>query len=420
VKEANDFGIADKFMKLKLFILTLLFLYPYQAIATSVVTDFDISSSSFETKFVIKLSNLAEYKIFTLTGPDRLVIDIDNSSWRAGSPAIPSNSIVEKIRHGSPEDGKLRIVLDLDRPAKILNKKFSVANKKPFNSLSITISGGKSKEKEVGYKSNFPYKIPTFKPIKLKGYEKKSNLTKPDKPSKAPPIKRKPIFHKWVIVVDAGHGGVDPGAISKSGMQEKKITLPYELSLKRALEESGQYRVFLTRAGDYFVSLGGRVKKAQNANADLLISLHADSHPDSRTRGLSVYTLSERRAQWEANRIAKKARREEVIKGMDLSNQSSDVRNALIDLAQSQTKKTSASFAEILVKELGNDAKLLDRAHRFAGFAVLTGVDVPSVLVELGYLSNRQEEKLLRTSRYRVKLVRGIKDAVDKYFGRFD
>lgn len=393
--------------------------------AASVVTDVDTERTEEGTKIKIGLSDASEYKVFILKNPDRLVVDIENTSWLAGNPSI-NNPVIKEVRHGIPEPGKLRLVFDLNEPADLIATKFIASSK---NSLVITINGGalpkavasgkpQPGKNKYTYKSSLPIDIPTFKPVKLQGYER-SVLKKPSVQPDIDIPDKKPVFYKPKIVIDAGHGGVDPGAIGKSGMREKKITLQFALSLKKELERTGRYKVALTRSGDYFISLNDRVKKARNAGADLFISLHADSHPNPKTRGLSVYTLSEKRARWEADRLAKKAGREEVIKGVDLTEESRDVQQVLIDLAQRHTKNTSASFAEILVKELGDDAKLLERTHRFAGFAVLTGVDVPSVLVELGYLSNAYEEKLLRTSRYRGKIVKGMKDAVDKYFNKY-
>jgi len=409
---------SSAFFYLSVFIFFLsIFINIPDASAASEVSSVSVDNNGNDYIASIAISDMAEYRVFTLKSPDRLVIDIDNSSWQADNGLSIKTGFVENVRHGVPEPGKLRIVMELTSPVEIKDKVFIFGKKGgKKNLLEIKFTGKaqtsapKEKKKSSGkyeYNSGFPFSIPTFKPSS-------SGITKHDVI-----ITEKPLFefsYKPVIVIDAGHGGVDPGAIGKSGIFEKIITLQYAKALKNELEKTGRYKVFMTRSGDYYVGLDKRVELARKAGGELLISLHADSHPDSSTRGLSVYTLSERRSQWEVEKSTRKAAKTEIIRGVDLSDESGDVKQVLIDLAHRQAKNTAASFAELLVRELGQDAKLLDRAHRFAGLAVLTGLGVPSVLVELGYVSNRYEEKLLMTTNYRKKLVSGIRDALDKYF----
>jgi N-acetylmuramoyl-L-alanine amidase len=233
------------------------------------------------------------------------------------------------------------------------------------------------------------------------------------KKESAAPVKR---AHKPVIVIDPGHGGVDPGAIGRGKAREKVITFTYAVALKNELEKTGRYKVVLTRRGDYYVNLRKRVAVAQEAQGDIFLSLHADSHPNPTTRGLSIYTLSENASDKEAESLARRANREDVIEGVDLKGEPEDVKSVLIEMTQRDTKNLSARFAEILVKKVGKEARLLKNTHRFAGFVVLKGVDIPSVLVELGYLSNRHEERLLQTEAYKVKLVRAMAEALDVYF----
>ena len=221
---------------------------------------------------------------------------------------------------------------------------------------------------------------------------------------------------KAVIVIDPGHGGVDPGAVGVSGVYEKHITLAMARELKKQLERSGHYKVHLTRDRDVFIRLRERVGIARQYGADLFISLHADSVPNSQLEGLSVYTLSQTASDGEAQSLADKENKADLIAGIDLSHESADVANILIDLAQRETMNRSAGFAGGVVDELGRETTLLGNTHRFAGFAVLKAPDVPSILVELGYLSNATEERQLRQPDYRTKLARGIARAVDHYF----
>ena len=225
-----------------------------------------------------------------------------------------------------------------------------------------------------------------------------------------------PADGKPVVVIDPGHGGVDPGAIGVSGIYEKYITLAVARELKAQLEKNGRYKVHLTRDRDIFIRLRDRIAIARQYNADLFISLHADTVSNAQMRGLSVYTLSQNASDSEAQALADKENKADLIAGIDLSHESADVANILIDLAQRETMNRSAGFAGGVVEEVGRDVTLLGNTHRFAGFAVLKAPDVPSVLIEAGYLSNEVEERALRQPEYRVKLAKGIARAVDRFF----
>jgi N-acetylmuramoyl-L-alanine amidase len=221
-----------------------------------------------------------------------------------------------------------------------------------------------------------------------------------------------------MILLDPGHGGIDPGATSRSGdVQEKIVTLAMARELRRQLEATGRYRVALTRDGDEFVALRDRLALARAYDADLFISLHADSERSADVRGLSIYTLSETASDEEAGALASRENRADLIGGIDLSRERPQVASILIDLAQRETMNRSVAFARMVVAELGREIDLLPtRPHRFAGFAVLRAPDVPSVLIELGYLSNRTEERRLINVGYRRDLARGVVRAVDHYF----
>ena len=221
---------------------------------------------------------------------------------------------------------------------------------------------------------------------------------------------------KRIIAVDAGHGGVDPGTIGYSKTYEKHVTLAMARELKKQLEATGRYKVVLTRDRDIFLRLRDRVKVARQAGADLFISVHADSIQNRKTRGLSVYTLSEKASDKEAAKLAAKENKADVIAGIDLTAESPDVTNILLDLAQRETMNQSARFAKELVGELRREVHLLPNTHRFAGFAVLKAPDMPSVLVEAGFLSNRQDERNLTTPQYRQKLAQAIVRGVDRHF----
>lgn len=223
---------------------------------------------------------------------------------------------------------------------------------------------------------------------------------------------------KPVVVIDPGHGGVDSGATSASGKLEKDLTLAHARALRDQLLATGRYDVVLTRDSDKFMRLRERIAFARNADADLFVSLHADSLGDSRFRGSSVYTLSDTASDEEAAALAAKENKADLIVGVDLSAQRKEVVEILIDLAQRQTMNESTLFARKLIDELSDSQVLLKKAHRYAGFAVLKAPDVPSVLLEMGYLSNAEDERLLSSPDGRASMAAAAVRAIDRFFDR--
>ena len=222
-----------------------------------------------------------------------------------------------------------------------------------------------------------------------------------------------------LVVLDPGHGGRDPGAIGVRGTQEKGVVIAIAREVQRELQASGRYRVMLTRASDSFVALRERVARAQEAKADLFLSLHADSHPDSGVRGASVYTLSEEASDREAAALAARENRADaVVSGVRLANQSDMAARTLVAMSQRGTVNDSRRLADTIVQTFGrNGVRLLPHTHRQAGFAVLTSPDIPAALVELGYLSNVQDEKLLSVRQHQIALARALRASVDVHFG---
>lgn len=239
-----------------------------------------------------------------------------------------------------------------------------------------------------------------------------TNKKSPGKPT--PPLKPKPKL----IALDPGHGGRDPGALGISGTREKSVVITVASALQKELQAGGRYRVMLTRAGDSYVPLRERVARAQDARADLFLSIHADAHPDPDVRGASVYTLSDEASDREAAALAARENRvDEPVAGLKLGNQPANVAQALLAMAQRGTVNDSRRFATTIVQTFGrNGVRLLPRSHREAGFAVLTSPEIPATLVELGYLSNRQDEKLLTVAQHQMALARALRASVDAYF----
>ena len=219
-----------------------------------------------------------------------------------------------------------------------------------------------------------------------------------------------------LVALDPGHGGVDPGAISPHGLYEKNITLAVARELARQLQATGNYRAVLTRNRDVYVPLRERVSRARFLPADLLLSIHADALPDRGLRGFSVYTLSDQASDKETAALAERENRDKFVAGLKLSRQPREIGAILLDLARRQTNNRSLALAHAVVAELGHAVPLLEKPHRAAGFAVLTAPDMPSVLVELGCLSNRVEERLLPQRGYQQRLAHALLRAIEDYF----
>ena len=219
-----------------------------------------------------------------------------------------------------------------------------------------------------------------------------------------------------MVALDPGHGGVDPGATGINGIHEKDITLATAFEVRRQLEASGHFRVMMTREDDEFVPLRERVARARQAGADLFISMHADSIAKNEIRGLSVYTQSDKGSDHEAETLAAKENRADAIGGIDLSHENDQVATILIDLAQRDTRNHSHRFATMVLHDAGRVLPLLPKPDRSAAFAVLTAPDVPSVLIEMGYLSNVKDATLLTQVQHRQRLAGILARAIEGYF----
>lgn len=367
------------------------------------------------TRFVIELSEPVDFKVYTLADPYRVVVDLPEMEWPADDKGmIRPHGHIKNYRYGLFEPGRGRVVLDVGQPVAVKSAFLLPPRDGNAHHRFVLDLEGTSRE---GF-------TPRTEAEGRDGQREAASIAAPmpqPPPKQEPPVtdpRERPVNAKPVVVIDAGHGGVDPGAISLSGMYEKNITLSMARELERTLEKTGRYKVVLTRDRDIFIPLRDRVAIARSANADLFISLHADIHKNPSTRGLSVYTLSQNASDAEAAALAEKENKSDLIAGIDLSHESPEVTNILIDLLQRETMNLSAVAANHLVTESGRSVTLLQNTHRFAGFAVLKAPDVPSVLVEMGYLSNRMDEEQLRDAKYRAKLAVALSKAVDRYFAQ--
>lgn len=368
----------------------------------AVVNEIRVAQHNDHTRLVIDLSESVQVEVFTLADPYRVVIDLPDVGWRIDPAAAKQTvGLMKGFRYGQFRPGRSRMVIDLNGPAALANKFLLPPEGKRRYRLVLDL-------------------VPTDRTSYLKtaGWPETAKPQEP--PEVAEPVVEAEVARarnrKRLIVVDAGHGGVDPGATGVSGVQEKDLVLAVSGAVRDALEQTGRYKVVMTRESDIFLSLKARVAVARREKADLFLSIHADSAPNSGARGASVYTLSEKASDREAEALARAENQSDVIAGVDLTNESDVVTSILIDLAQRETKNNAVRFAQSLVPELQRVGGVTQKSHRFAGFRVLKAPDVPSVLIELGYLSSAHDESAMKSRRWRANMAAAITRAVDAYF----
>ena len=342
-----------------------------------------------------ELSGDTPAKVFTI-GDDkpRIVIDfpeaslkVDGKTLKKGPQVFDGQGGVKRVRFAAREAG-MRAVLDLEAGAKFKSHRM-------VDSKLIVKIGG----------LNAPRAVSATSPQSR--YFGKATPYPRLAPRRAPKVVRKPV-----IVIDPGHGGRDPGAIGKKGTRESVITTASAKELQRQLLATGRYTVILTRRGDIYVDHEERLRIARAGGADLFISIHADSAGNSSARGASVYTLADRAK----NRSKRIVNSQNWILDVDLTEQSDPVGDILVDLAQRKTSSQSEKFADVLIGELEGSTTLIGNSHRRAGYFVLLAPDVPAVLLEMGFLSNTSDEKLLNSAAHRKKVLRSVTRAINTYF----
>ena len=380
------------------------------------------------TRFVLDLSENTAFRIFTLAKPYRLVLDLPGAGWEFYQKSLMLHQgLVESVRFGQFQAETARIVVDLNAPARV-NRAFILPPGKSQD-FRLVIDIG-----EVASKSFQPSSLGS-----VKAAEMLASVEQPRSERKAesaeiiddtvlalvlPPNIPKPSsgrnFRARLIVIDAGHGGADPGAIAGTDIYEKNITLAAARALQVLLDEFG-HKTVLSRSSDIYLSLAERAQGAQDRDADLFISLHADKHSNSKIRGASVYTLSEKASDAETEALAHRENEVDALFDVNFSQEyDEELRKILISLVQRTTMTCSAKFAGELIPELGKSTKLLGRTHRFAGFRVLKAPKVPSVLVEMGFLSNKSDRRMLLSEKGRYALMNRVAGAIDSYFVNHD
>ncbi|WP_262691765.1 N-acetylmuramoyl-L-alanine amidase [Kordiimonas aestuarii] len=350
------------------------------------------------TRFVLDVSSEATPSIFLLADPYRVVIDLPEANWRTNGD-VKTSGVVDGYRHGLFSPGVYRIVLDLKAPATIANSFTLPPNGQYSHRLVLDI--------EPTSRSSFLSAVQSSK-------SERPSFASASVPDVTAPRKR--ISGKRVVVIDAGHGGPDPGNLGVIGVHEKIVVLEIARAIRDELNKTGRYQVHMTRDRDIFHPVRERFRIARRHHADLFISVHADSIKNPNVSGASVYNLSETASDREAARLAARENKSDVIAGVNLAEADDDVSSILIDLAQRETMNFSAQYANILVQELGRDVPLLQRTHRFANLGVLKAPDVPSVLLEAGYLTNKSNARFINSSDGRKKIAQAVRRATDRYF----
>jgi N-acetylmuramoyl-L-alanine amidase len=367
----------------------------------SVATDIRIGGDDKQTRFVVDLSRKIDITAFMLADPYRVVVDLPRTTFKLpANTGVQARGLVKAFRYGLIMQGGSRIVLDTKAPVR-LEKSFVIdaAEGQPARLVLDLVATDRAS---------------FMRNITLTNRSAQQSASA--RPSDAPPKVEGDA--RPLIVIDPGHGGIDNGAKGTGGELEKDVVLAFALTLREKLEAQGKYRVAMTRSEDEFIALGERVRFARSRNAALFLSVHADALPkrEGLAEGATVYTLSENASDAEAARLAETENKADVIAGVDLTAEPDDVANILVDLAQRETKTFSMQFARTVVEELKSAARLHKHPLKSAGFKVLLAPDVPSVLVELGYMSTKDDLKQLTSANWRARTAQALAQAVDAYF----
>lgn len=441
---------------------------PFYANAQDQINTISKIEFSNDKKLSITLNNVAEYKLFTLSNPDRLSIEIKNGELfkKDYSPKKPDyiskitfhknnkilvitlffqekylakntnfdkkNKIISctlESKKSKPDQPNLSEKNNLQQPILEKNHKENILPQKPSNEKItkeiITKKADEKTPKENNIESDLiikktsnsivKYKIRTATSTPAKDKNEILQTSIADNKKISQPL-RKPV-----IIIDAGHGGKDPGTIGVyARSKEKNITLSYAKELSKHLMKEKKYKVYLTRDDDFFIPLDKRVAKSRRKKADLFISLHANSIADNHVSGFSIYTLSDNSSDKQAELLAQKENQADIINGIDFAGASKEIMKTLIDLSQRESKNSSARFAKYVIRDIKKvEIEILQNTHRFAGFMVLTAPDMASVLIELGYLSNRREEEMLNSASYRRLVAKTLTNSINQYFKNF-
>lgn len=363
----------------------------------TIALDARLAGDGNRTRLVIDLNRRIDIRAYAIANPNRIVVDLPDVSFDlpVGAGKQP-RGLIAAYRYGLFAPGKARIVIDLREPANI-DKAFVLA---PVDDQPARLVIDLVRTDAATFQKNAI--VPERTPAAPKAQAKQQPAADP----------------RPLIVIDPGHGGPDTGAVAKTGDEEKEVVLAVAKKLREQLLRTNRYRVVLTREDDTFVPLEERVAIARANTAALFISIHADSLSKGagEASGATIYTVSDRASDLEAQRLADKENRADLLAGYNLAQQPDDVANILFDLAHRETKNFSALFARTLAGSLKNAARLHKTPLKSAGFVVLKAPDVPSVLLELGYLSSPEDLKQMTSEAWRERVTVSMVEAIDRFF----
>ena len=382
-------------------------------------------------RVVIETERPTAAKLTLLSNPFRFVVDMPGAEWNVDGiqPKGPlSRAPATAYRYGKPDPTTGRVVIEMAAPAAPVRRfalpdaagrghrlVFDLVDRgnAAFSLAATTLSreglrdyAGTGSPRATA-KASAPAK-PVSKPV-VKPVSKPAAKTAPKAPTPAP--KRS----KWTVFIDAGHGGKDPGAIGRSKTQEKDITLAAAQELAKQLESTGLIRPVLSRSDDRYLKLRQRINLARQQEADIFISLHADAAPSPQANGISVFTLSDTASDKEAEMLARNENKADLIGGPDLAVEDPEAADELLRMFQRESMNQSTFLASAILQNIRDLPGGDKRGHRFAGFAVLKAPDMPSVLVEMGFITNRKDEANLKRPEYRAKLVERLARAIVAY-----
>jgi N-acetylmuramoyl-L-alanine amidase len=339
------------------------------------------------TQVVLELSGSAQHTLMMLKNPDRVVLDVAGARLAAGARRPSASGVVKEVRMARRPSGELRVVLDLTRPMRA--KSFLATPNDRYGYRLVVDLGGPAAAVAATVAADAPIKAEHARPQ----------------------------ARDLVIAIDAGHGGEDPGAIGMHGTREKDVTLAIARALERSVNGEPGMRAVLTRDGDYFVPLRDRMRRARAQQADLFVSIHADSIRDRAVDGSSVYILSQRGASNEAARwLAERENAADLIGGVSLEDKGDLLASVLLDLSQTASLSASETAAEHVLHQLNLVGEVRKPLVQQAGFMVLKSPDIPSMLIETAYISNPAEEQRLRGVAHQAKLAAAIHQGLREYF----
>jgi N-acetylmuramoyl-L-alanine amidase len=370
-----------------------------------------------QTRFILDLDQPIPVHAFVLADPYRAVVDLPQLSFQL-PPAIGASGrgLIKAFRYGMVMPGGSRIVFDLTGPAKITNASvLEAVNGQPAR-LVLELE---EVDRTTFVQSLAPESRPELRPAiadaketALAGSSVPAKLDTPGAQSSVPDARP-------MIVIDPGHGGPDNGT-QWDGASEKTIVLAFALALRERIEKIGKYRVVMTRTDDTFIPLDDRVKFARSHSAALFVSIHADALPrhEGDAQGATIYTLSDRASDAAAEKLAEAENRADAIGGVNLTEEPTEVADILIDLAQRETRTFSNRFARLLMGDMKTVTRMHKHPLKSAGFRVLKAPDVPSVLVELGYVSNKDDLEHLQSDNWRSRTVGSVAHAIETFFAK--